>query len=268
MTVKCERVSLSQMRTRSVRDSSELSLRCLSGDYVSKMDAARSIKGHRAKSFNNPAAISYSEVRMRRTTRPPQGKGQVPLRSISHLTGGCYAKGRLQAAEFMPTRFSIAGDKAAFGNVLLHFLESNCTQELFTKSFYNRLSMCFGHLAHGDRQGFYDIWFTSDKNCLNFLNHTLRAHCWGQPEFTFCDVERAVQRELGWSNLPARFELRAKQTARSAEMETLMRLEAKYRVPIAADRRPDEISSTPITCDAEPISVPMLPVQASLFLTF
>lgn len=176
--------------------------------------------------------------------------------------------GPFQPSDFIPKQFSTVGDKAEFGNALVHFIESNCTQELFTKRFYNRLSMCFGHIAHGDRQGFYDTWFTSDKRCLNFLSHTLRAHCWGQPEFTFCDVERAVQRELGRSNLLARFELRAAQTARSAAMETLIRLEAKYRVPIAADRRPDEISSTPIACDAEPISVPMQPVRTSLFQTF
>ena len=87
----------------------------------------------------------------------------------------------------------------------------------------------------------------------------------GAPEFTFCDVERAIQRELGRSNLLAGFELRTAQTLHSAEMETLVRLEAKYRAPASADRQPDQSSATPVACDAEPPSVSTLPVQTSSF---
>ena len=42
----------------------------------------------------------------------------------------------------------MAADKAEFGNTLLRFIESEWALALFTKSFYNRLSMCFGHIAH------------------------------------------------------------------------------------------------------------------------
>lgn len=57
-------------------------------------------------------------------------------------------KGPFLPNEFVPTRFSTSAEKANFGNTLLHFLDANCARELFTKKFYNRLSMTFGHIAH------------------------------------------------------------------------------------------------------------------------
>jgi len=52
------------------------------------------------------------------------------------------------ASQFFPTQLSTAADKAAFGNTYLHFIESEWKRSLFTKSFYQRLSNCFGHIAH------------------------------------------------------------------------------------------------------------------------
>ena len=58
------------------------------------------------------------------------------------------AKGPFSPSEFVPTEFSTAAEKADFGNTLLHCLEVDCERSLFTKKFYNRLSMTFGHIAH------------------------------------------------------------------------------------------------------------------------
>ena len=52
------------------------------------------------------------------------------------------------ASQFVATEWNSAADKAAFGNTYLHFIESDWKQSLFTKSFYQRLSNCFGHIAH------------------------------------------------------------------------------------------------------------------------
>ena len=57
-------------------------------------------------------------------------------------------KGPFLPGDFLPTKFSTADDKAAFGNALLHFVEMNCKLELFTNSLYDRLSSCYGHIAH------------------------------------------------------------------------------------------------------------------------
>jgi len=57
-------------------------------------------------------------------------------------------KGPFLPSDFTATKFSTAADKAEFGNTLLRFIESEWASALFTKSFYNRLSMCFSHIAH------------------------------------------------------------------------------------------------------------------------
>jgi hypothetical protein len=113
----------------------------------------------------------------------------------------------------------------------LRFIESEWAQALFTKDFYHRLSMCFGHIAHVDRPTFYETWFTCDHDRLRFLEKTLKWPCWGDPEYTFSDVERAIQQEVRKRNYLARYQLRVAEAERAREMETLRRLEAKYRVP-------------------------------------
>jgi hypothetical protein len=174
-------------------------------------------------------------------------------------------KGPFLPSEFVPTKFSTAQDKADFGNTFLHFIESEWARTSFSKSFYNRLSMCFGNIAHYDLATFYGTWFTSDTDRLQFLRHTLAWPCWGDPEYTFCDVERAIQQEIHRRNYLARYELRAAEAVRSSEMEILKRLEAKYR-PVV-NQAPAE--------DLEPLVSPVatqevarstrLPLQASFF---
>jgi len=80
-------------------------------------------------------------------------------------------KGPFLPSEFVPTKFSSAQDKADFGNAFLRFIESEWPRTAFSKSFYNRLSMCFSHIAHYDAAGFYETWFTSDSDRLKFLRH-------------------------------------------------------------------------------------------------
>jgi hypothetical protein len=105
-------------------------------------------------------------------------------------------KGPFLPTEFTATKFSTAADKAEFGNHFLCFIESEWAQAHFTKDFYHRLSMCFGHIAHVDRPTFYETWFTCDHDRLRFLEKTLKWPCWGDPEYTFSDVERAIQQEV------------------------------------------------------------------------
>jgi hypothetical protein len=173
-------------------------------------------------------------------------------------------KGPFHPSEFVPTKFSTAQDKADFGNAFLHFIESEWARTAFSKSFYNRLSMCFSHIAHYDAAGFYETWFTSDSDRLKFLRHTLAWPCWGDPEFTFCDVERAIQQEIRKRNYLARYELRTAEAVRSGEMETLKRLEEKYRT--VAIHQPDADSAPSIPSSApQEVGRARMPAQASLF---
>jgi hypothetical protein len=174
-------------------------------------------------------------------------------------------KGPFLPTEFTPTKFSTAADKAGFGNHLLRFIESEWAQAHFTKDFYHRLSMCFGHIAHVDRSTFYETWFTCDHDRLRFLEKTLKWPCWGDPEYTFSDVERAIQQEVRKRNYLARYQLRVAEAERASDMETLRRLESKYRVP--SNRTDDAGATTADLAIAEPSSpvIERTPVQASLF---
>jgi hypothetical protein len=124
--------------------------------------------------------------------------------------------------------------------------------------------MCFGNIAHYDLATFYGTWFTSDADRMRFLRHTLAWPCWGDPEYTFCDVERAIQHEIRKRNYLARYELRAAEAVRSSEMETLKRLEAKYRIIASQHPNADSALSIPPAVTQEDARARM-PVQASLF---
>lgn len=174
-------------------------------------------------------------------------------------------KGLFLPDEFTPTKFSTATDKAEFGNHFLRFIKSEWAQALFTKDFYRRLSMCFGHIAHCDRGTFYETWFTCDQDRLSFLEKTLQWPCWGDPEYTFSDVEHAIQQEMRERNYLARYQLCVAEAERASDMETLRRLEAKYRVPATqADDAGAKAADLAIAESSSPV-IERTPVQASLF---
>ena len=172
-------------------------------------------------------------------------------------------KGPLLPSEFVPTKFSSAADKAEFGNALLHFLDADCPQELFTKKLYNRLSMTFGHIAHYDGTGFYDTWFARVRHKAAFIENILRRPCHGDPEYTFSDVEQALQRVVRDRNYLARFELRAAEELRTAELKEFERLEAKYRNERQSQSAAKSEAAAPVVSDTVSVS-PDAAVQISL----
>ena len=172
----------------------------------------------------------------------------------------------VDASQFVATQWNSAADKASFGNMYLHFIESEWKRSLFTESFYQRLSNCFGHIAHYDIHGFYDTWFTRDKHRLGFLKNTLSWGCWGDPTFTYSDVERAIKEQVRARNYVSLYELKAAEELRSAEMAILTRLEAKYRQPV--NHTADTTAEMPIVVqppDPQPFPASVTAVQGSLF---
>lgn len=97
-----------------------------------------------------------------------------------------------KAEQFTPTKFSTAADKAKFANHFVKFLEDGCRREAFHKWFYRRLSMTFGHIAHYDIHGFYDVWFSSHERQQAFIRRTMLWECYGSPKHTYSDVEGAI----------------------------------------------------------------------------
>ena len=75
---------------------------------------------------------------------------------------------------------------------------------MFTKALYQRLSMCWGHIAHYNREGFFGEFFRDLRGKVDFLEQTLAWRCFGDPEYTYSDVEAAVNARLRSCNLLAR----------------------------------------------------------------
>ena len=91
------------------------------------------------------------------------------------------------------TKFTKVEDKAKWLNDLAGFVRSGFSRARFTKPLYNRLSMCFGHIAHYSQGGFYETWFDELADRLSWIEHTLDCQCHGDPSYTFSDAERLFQ---------------------------------------------------------------------------
>ena len=102
--------------------------------------------------------------------------------------------------QFVATQFDSAKDKAAFASRFARFVLSGFKPSLFTQKFYVQLSHIFGHIAHYDRNGFRDVWFSTPARQRSFIDRVREHTAVGQPEFCWVDVERElqnwVQREL------------------------------------------------------------------------
>lgn len=173
-------------------------------------------------------------------------------------------KGPFTPSQFTPTQWSTVEEKAQFGNTLLHFIDNDCKETLFTKKFYNRLMHTFGHIAHYNREGFYAEWFTSNADRLGFIQHLLRWRCYGDATFTFCDVERALQDEVRSRDYLAKYRMIVAEETRVREVAVLTRLEAKYRTT-ASPELVAEVLSPPGPISLQPPMASQAPVQGTLF---
>jgi len=128
---------------------------------------------------------------------------------------------------YTATEFSTTADKQRFERQFKRFVERGFRREDFPKTFYQRLSNCFGFIAHYNVHGFYETYFTTPEGKVDFLLAVTRT-VYGDPAFTFSDVEREVQ---SWV-LVGGFLEQAQQASASAqeaqERAELTRLQAKY----------------------------------------
>ncbi len=133
-----------------------------------------------------------------------------------------------EAAQFKPTPFTSAEMKAAFANELVRFLANDCAETRFTKKFYRRLSLSFGHIAHFDRFGFYEYFFSDTAGKIDFVRQTIDWVPCGHPSHTFCDVEQAVAARVRASGLLLLLQARRAGEIETTERAALARLKAKY----------------------------------------
>ena len=176
------------------------------------------------------------------------------------------SKGPFNPQQFTPTQWSSTEDKAAFGNHFLRFVEGGFQRSLFTKKFYSRLSNCYSHIAHYSEHGFYAEWFTTVADQARFIVHTMRFPCYGDPTYTFSDVEKAIQGEIRRRNYVEIYRLRAAEAQRSVELELLARLERKYRQPSTEGAERASVETlNPVPSVAAPADAPAEAAQQLLF---
>ena len=86
-------------------------------------------------------------------------------------------------------------DKAHFANQFMTFVISGFNKTQFSKGFYVRLSMTFGHIAHYNQEGFWETFFdpTTKDGIQVFIEQTLSYPCYGDPRYTYSDAEKALQ---------------------------------------------------------------------------
>ena len=132
------------------------------------------------------------------------------------------------ADQFTPTKWERSEQKAKFARQFIKFVESDFARSQFPHMFYLRLALCFGHIAHFNEAGFFETFFTTTRDKVRFLRQTLQHPCYGDPTFTYSDVERALQEWLRESGVLARYEQQLADEQEAAERATLARLQAKY----------------------------------------
>ena len=102
----------------------------------------------------------------------------------------------LEPGTFTATEFSTKEEKAKFGNHLLRFIAEDHPRGLWTKNFYNRLSMTFSNIAHYDSMGFWMTWFDTTADQIGFLKNIAQCPCWGDPAFTYSDIEKVIKARI------------------------------------------------------------------------
>ena len=133
-----------------------------------------------------------------------------------------------QASQFTPTKWSTAQDKAAFAKQFVHFVRSDFAEKRFTEKFYLRLCNLFGFIAHYNRRGFYDTFFTTTADKVRFLEMALRWSFGGDSAWTFGDVERALQQWLKADGALERYRQRLAKETEATERAQLAMLQRKY----------------------------------------
>jgi len=145
------------------------------------------------------------------------------------------------AADFVTAQWDTAEQKAKFANALLTFVARDFPRSKFHEGFYRRLSNTFGHIAHYNRYQFYDHFFLTAKDKLEFLEQCVTWPCHGDPTYTYSDVERAVVARLRNSQIVAILSSQIAVERRRRELALLSELKARYEPTAAAPAATAEI---------------------------
>ncbi len=121
-----------------------------------------------------------------------------------------------------------AEGKAQFARQLATFALAGFPASKWTKRLYGRLSLSFNHIAEHDQGGFFHTWFADARRRLAWVEHILAFRPYGDPTYTYSDVERDFQHWLAASGLRTALQRQVANATETAERAELARLKAKY----------------------------------------
>lgn len=88
-------------------------------------------------------------------------------------------------------------DKERFEAAFKKFVEGGYQRKDFTAKLYERLSNCFGHIAHYDRHGFFETQFSTQDRIEEWEKRITYWKAHGSPGFTYSDVEQVLSEWMG-----------------------------------------------------------------------
>ncbi len=97
------------------------------------------------------------------------------------------------ADRFTATPHSTAAEKAQFCATFTRFVLGGFPRGMFKSAFYRRLSNIFGHIAHYDVGGFWEVWFADPAKQRQFVQNIHQYVPLGDPRFCWVDVERELK---------------------------------------------------------------------------
>lgn len=142
-------------------------------------------------------------------------------------------KPQFDASQFKPYRDMkgpeyTAEGKALFVRELADFVLADCPRKMWNKKLYNRLSGCFQHIAEYDGDGFFQVWFSTNAAKARWIKNALDSPCYGEPEYTHSDAEKAFRTWLKQSGLLEEYQGRLASEVERKELAELKRLQSKY----------------------------------------
>ena len=111
---------------------------------------------------------------------------------------------------------------------VMRFIADDYPRSKFHEGFYRRLSNTFGHIANYNSAGFYERFFLTVEDKLEFLEQCAEWPCFGDRVYTYSDVERAVGERLRKSQVAAILSSQITVERRRRELALLSELKARY----------------------------------------
>jgi len=156
-----------------------------------------------------------------------------------------------QLEDFTPTQWTTAEEKAKIANKLTRFILGGFQQASFARAMYHRLSNMFGHIAHYNLNGFYEVWFSDIKSCRDWVEHITGS--WfsgvGDPRFTWSDVEKVLIQWVKDNQIAEQLDELYRLDMEQKELALLNALQQKYALQ-ESPPQVDEVTLVPVEIPA------------------